>query len=346
MKRRNVDWSVERLSRERSRITFPEYQREKRLWTKERKGLLIDSILRDIDIPKLYFYLLKDGNFEVIDGQQRLWSVWDFLDGEFYYKVDNNKKKKFFRALSVSEKRKLINYDFQITLLEDADENYLKLLFKRLQLGLLLNTGEKLNAATGKMKQLVFRKLANHPFIQDIDIPKRRYAKETLCAQICINSFYREKLGSFARTRYEDLESFFNEYVDPKGKDLALFNMQSKRIADVLDQLSECFVGNAKNLRNRSYIFSIYLFMEELVSKKDQLSASEQRTFASFVLQLWKRLREESKLGIDRANRELYSFQTLLSSAPGEVYQIAGRHEKLGEYYEYFKKKGKIKGDK
>ena len=93
-------------------------------------------------------------------------------------------------------------------------------------------------------------------------------------------------------------------------------------------------------------IFSIYLFMEELVSRKDKLSASEQRTFGNFVSQLWKRLREESRLGIDRANRELYSFQALLSSAPGEVYQIARRHEKLGEYYEYFKKKGKIKGDR
>ena len=159
MKRRNEDWSVEKLHKERARISFPEYQREKRLWTKERKGLLIDAILRDIDIPKLYFYLLKDGNIEVIDGQQRLWSIWDFLDGEFEYKVDNNKKKTFFRVLSASEKKKLTNYDFQVTLLEDADEDYLKLLFIRLQLGLLLNTGEKLHAASGKMKQLVFRKL-------------------------------------------------------------------------------------------------------------------------------------------------------------------------------------------
>ena len=272
MKRTNEDWSVEKLSRERSRITFPEYQREKRLWTKEKKGLLIDSILCDIDIPKLYFYLLKDGNIEVIDGQQRLWSVWDFLDGEFEYKVDNKRKKLFFRALTIPEKKKLINYDFQITLLEDADEEYLGLLFIRLQLGLLLNTGEKLHAATGKMKQLAFRKLANHLFISNIGIPERRYARETLCAQICINSFKREKLREFAGTRYRDLESFFGEYADPRGKDLELFNVRSKRISETMDQLSECFGANAKNLRNRSYILSIYLFMEELISKKISLA--------------------------------------------------------------------------
>lgn len=346
MKRRNKDWSVEKLSRERSRITFPEYQREKRLWTKEKKGLLIDSILRDIDIPKLYFYLLKDGNIEVMDGQQRLWSVWDFLDGEFEYKGDDKKRKISFRTLSASEKKKLLHYEFQVTLLEDVDEDYLRLLFIRLQLGLLLNTGEKLHAASGKMKQLVFRKLANHQFIRNIGIPERRFAKETLCAQICINSFRRAKLNEFAGTRYEILEVFFGEYADPRGKDLELFNARSKEISATMDQLGKCFGGNAKNLRNRSYILSIYLFLEEFISKEGKLSTKEQKSFSNFVSQLWKRLKEESKLGIDRTNRELYSFQTFLNSAPGEAYQIRHRHDKLSEYYEHFKNKGKIKGDK
>lgn len=78
MKRRIQTWSVKKLDEQRTRISFPEYQREKSLWTDEKKSLLIDSILRDIDIPKLYFNILKDKNIEVIDGQQRLWSIWDF----------------------------------------------------------------------------------------------------------------------------------------------------------------------------------------------------------------------------------------------------------------------------
>lgn len=343
MKRTNEDWSVEELSREHPRISFPEYQREKRLWTKEKKSLLIDSILRDFDIPKLYFNLLRNKNIEVIDGQQRLWSVWDFLNDEYQYETDG--KRQYFSKMTPTQKQKIRDYQFQVTVFEEADDNYLRVLFVRLQLGLLVNTGEKLHAATGKMKQLVFRKLAKHPFIKQIGIPMRRFAKETLCAQICINSFTREKLGSFARTRYDDLIHFFNQYGDPKGKDFELFDMQSKRISDVLDQLSECFGGNAKNLRNRSYILSIYLFMEELVSKEVKLSNKEQKSFSKFVFQLWKGLREESRLGIDRKNRELYSFQTLLSSAPGEAYQIKDRHTKLSEYYKHFKVKGKIKDD-
>lgn len=65
----------------------------------------------------------------------------------------------------------------------------------------------------------------------------------------------------------------------------------------------------------------------------------------NFVLTMVKRLKEEAKAGFDRKNKELYTFEMLLSSAPGEKYQIERRHEKIREYYEYFKETGKIRGD-
>ena len=344
MKRQVEDWSVAKLSKERARISFPEYQREKSLWTREKKSLFIDSILRDLDIPKLYFNLLKDKSIEVIDGQQRLWSIWEFLDDQYRYIEEG--RPQFFSKLSKKKRQQIEGYKFQVTVFEDADDDYLRVLFVRLQLGLLLNTGEKLHAAKGQMKHLVFHKLARHTFIKQIGIQKRRYAKETLCAQICINSFTRANLNMFARTRYEDLSHFFNIYENPQGKDLELFNIQSNKITVLLDQLSQCFAGKINNLKNRLYILSIYLFIEDLVVKGGKLSTKELKLISNFVFQLWKRLREESKLGIDRKNRELYSFQTLLSSAPGEAYQIERRHQKLNEYYAHFIKTGKIKGDR
>ena len=68
MRRKVESWSVAKLQKERTRISFPEYQREKSLWPPEKKSMLIDSILRDIDIPKLYFNELVDKSIEVVDG--------------------------------------------------------------------------------------------------------------------------------------------------------------------------------------------------------------------------------------------------------------------------------------
>ncbi len=63
----------------------PDYQRPP-AWTRGQKQLLIDSILRDYDIPKMYWRALPAGQkfrYEVIDGQQRLRTIWEYKDGGF-----------------------------------------------------------------------------------------------------------------------------------------------------------------------------------------------------------------------------------------------------------------------
>src|SRR5207247_111793 len=103
IKRKVEDWSVEKLDKERPRISFPEYQREKSLWSVEKKGMLIDSILKEIDIPKLYFNRLQNNDIEVIDGQQRLWSIWEFLDGKFQYHIEGQKR--YFSQMTSAQQR-------------------------------------------------------------------------------------------------------------------------------------------------------------------------------------------------------------------------------------------------
>jgi hypothetical protein len=62
----------------------PDYQREA-VWTTPQKQLLIDSLLNGIDIPKLYFHQRKQipPEFDVVDGQQRIRAVTEFLEGGF-----------------------------------------------------------------------------------------------------------------------------------------------------------------------------------------------------------------------------------------------------------------------
>src|SRR5437016_6461283 len=104
-------WSVEKLHRERTRISFPEYQRQPNLWSVEKKSLLIDSILRDIDIPKLYFNQV-DKTYEVVDGQQRLWALWEFLDGSYAYTDGGHARR--FSSLTKSQRDSITQYELQI----------------------------------------------------------------------------------------------------------------------------------------------------------------------------------------------------------------------------------------
>lgn len=79
---------------ERMRDTIeldPLYQRQGEVWPRSKQRLLIDSIINQFDIPKIYFHQhsvpIQVGNkkikYSLVDGRQRLEAVWDFLDGKF-----------------------------------------------------------------------------------------------------------------------------------------------------------------------------------------------------------------------------------------------------------------------
>ena len=76
-------WPLFTLARRKAQInTNPDYQRPS-VWTKSQKQLLIDTILRDYDIPKIYLHKRDNDRFDVIDGQQRIRTIWSFYNDEF-----------------------------------------------------------------------------------------------------------------------------------------------------------------------------------------------------------------------------------------------------------------------
>jgi uncharacterized protein with ParB-like and HNH nuclease domain len=63
-------------------IIDPEWQREY-VWDSKRGSRLIESFIIDLPVPVVYLAANSLGNFEVIDGLQRLTSVFRFLDGSY-----------------------------------------------------------------------------------------------------------------------------------------------------------------------------------------------------------------------------------------------------------------------
>ncbi len=60
----------------------PEYQRRLR-WSNKQKSLLIESLLLNIPVPPVFFYENDLARYEVMDGQQRLNAIKEFLNNEF-----------------------------------------------------------------------------------------------------------------------------------------------------------------------------------------------------------------------------------------------------------------------
>ena len=76
-----VDSLMARLRRGKLNLK-PNYQRHF-VWTKKTASNLIESLLLNIPIPSIFVSEGKDGVWEVIDGQQRLRSIFQFIEGKF-----------------------------------------------------------------------------------------------------------------------------------------------------------------------------------------------------------------------------------------------------------------------
>ncbi len=169
----------------------PEYQREA-VWTLSQKQLLIDSLLLDIDIPKLYFREIdkNDYEYEVVDGQQRLRAIADFFQDQFLLPdfadpIEGHEVKgKCFTRLAMELQMKLQNTALDVVIMNAAySDDDIEEIFLRLQNGTPLNAAEKRRAIPGNMKAVV-QDLATHEVFKLCAFKDKRFAYEDVAAKL------------------------------------------------------------------------------------------------------------------------------------------------------------------
>jgi hypothetical protein len=175
----------------RTRIdTNPAFQRPA-VWTISQKQLLIDTILRGYDIPKMYWRRVgtSPDRFEVVDGQQRLRAIWGFVDGEFKlpenteYIGDQSIAGTSYEDLPDQLRIQFDTYSIDVVILDDTDGDEVREMFLRLQNGTSLKAQEKRNAMPGQMRDFV-RGLTENPFFSKVAFQNRRFSHDHVAAQL------------------------------------------------------------------------------------------------------------------------------------------------------------------
>ncbi|MGZ9219934.1 MAG: DUF262 domain-containing protein [Candidatus Binatia bacterium] len=67
-------------------VKIPDYQRDSDQWAESTKSLLVESVINNLSIPAFFFEVNVDGGVEyneVVDGQQRLTTLFDFYKSKF-----------------------------------------------------------------------------------------------------------------------------------------------------------------------------------------------------------------------------------------------------------------------
>lgn len=126
----------------------PPFQRNP-VWTERQKSYLIDSVLNGYPIPELYIQEVVDeegrSNYIIVDGQQRMRSVLDFLDDKFGMNKEDSPQFNgaHFKDLTPDQKKAFYSYNFVVRSLPDMEDSDIREIFKRLNRNVVsLNTQE------------------------------------------------------------------------------------------------------------------------------------------------------------------------------------------------------------
>jgi len=190
MEKSNTYWTIKELFEKHNSIEFPEYQREPTVWSLEKKQRLIDSILRGIDIASIYLFKKEDNSYDCIDGRQRINAILSYLnknptdteDNGFHVTIVNEiftdtgqiqeANDKRFVNLTRQFQDRIWNYRISVVIIESVDnEDELNLFFLRLNLGQILNAGERLHAMIGDMREFIFNDIGLHEYPYKIQLP-------------------------------------------------------------------------------------------------------------------------------------------------------------------------------
>lgn len=314
-----------KLHRRRSEIELsPEYQRGV-VWSKDKQQLLVDTILKKMHIPPIYFRVLENGYYECVDGQQRCTSIFDFFDNKFPLskKYSPEFAGKYFKELPSNIRDLFDDYEIMVFEINNANDEEIREMFDRLQRGMPLTAGEKLNARAGKMHDFI-SELTRTKFFNDVvNVRNYRGAYYQMCSQILA----LEMLG------IKDIKFKILEEMHIENKDLDTNEIVPTQVKKVINFLSRAFKGKTPELHTRAGIVSLYLLVSTIM--KEYSLKDKENLIKDFVIYFQDKLRE----AVEKENiPELLKFLNAISHSSDGANSIRTRYEILMNYFLLFVK--------
>ena len=195
-------------------IIDPEWQRNY-VWDNSRASKLIESFLLDIPVPVIYLAKNELGKYEVIDGLQRLTSVFKYFDNKYkLQKLDllNDYKGKLFSELPMEIQNKLEDSILRSFELSDSNGDVHFIVFERLNTGgVKLNDMEIRNCLyRGSLNSLIKDLSKNENFIKAVS--QKNFEKRMQDRALILRF-----LAFYERTHLKctyGLKRFLNEFLD------------------------------------------------------------------------------------------------------------------------------------
>ena len=339
----------------------PEYQRVGGVWTREKKQLLIDSLINGFDIPKLYLQEFTppkniDGHaykFAIIDGKQRLQAIWDFIDGkfpladDFKYLRDSKVQAGGLKYDALSAEYPYIKsqfdaYSLHIVMIKTDDTELIEELFSRLNEAVPLNAPEKRRALGGPLPPKIDG-IAEHQFFKNcLPFPDNRYRHKDLAAKF----LYIEHKDCITNTKKSDLDKFVTDFKLHQATDheesIQKLSKICTQVQTILDMAKSLFSEQDRMLR-RIAMVTVYYHLWRGISN-NLITLGSDQDLRTMLVQFEsdrdnnRKLAEEKGESASEVNTELLEFDKH-SQTPNDAYAIRIRLEIL---LWYLKKKFQV----
>lgn len=301
----------------------PTYQRQGGLWSKRDKAFLIDSILNDYDIPKLYMADFttaasklnqKKLQYAIIDGKQRLEAVFEFLAGKIALNDDfvfqDNPKLSVggmkYPALKeqypdLADKVELCHLTIMRVITND--EPRINEMFVRLNRNKSLTGAEIRNAMVGAVPEII-RLMVSHAFFSDcVSFKKTRGEDKNTAAKILAFEIEDGPID----TKRDHLDE-----VVQKGGALSTSKLRSLASEAIshLDMMAGIFAARDPLLKSAGNVPVIYWFLKDVPKAR----RSRVRPFLIAFMSELRVHQKRVKAGYRARDTQLNAFQDAMRS--------------------------------
>lgn len=206
-----VSLIYDRLSFEEIELQ-PDFQRKDRVWPAPRKSKLIESILMGLPLPVFYFAEKPNGDWIIVDGLQRITTIYDFMRGKFELNgldVLKDLNGRTFSSLERAEQRKIREYPLTAHLIDMATDkdNIIVELFHRINTyGVKLSEQEIRSALNQGSSVKFLRYLAATPEFKSATHGKIKSDRQK-DMELCLSAL------SFMLRGYKKFDNQYNKYL-------------------------------------------------------------------------------------------------------------------------------------
>lgn len=195
-------------------VIDPEWQRNY-VWDLARASKLIEAFLLDIPVPVVYLAKTEEGKYEVIDGLQRLTSVFNYFDGRYKLsKLDilGDLKGKEFKDLPAPLQNKLEDSVLRSFELSASSGDIHFIVFERLNTGgVKLNDMEIRNCLyRGSLNTLIKEIAPNSSFLACLNQKRLNKRMQDRALILRFLAFYER---THSKCQF-GLKRFLNEFLD------------------------------------------------------------------------------------------------------------------------------------